>query len=244
MRPEIRTLARLLVVQASWNYERMSGLGLGHAAEPLLEDLDQSDPTRHADALHRAAGFFNSHPYLAGVAVGAEVRAEYDGIAGGQIERLRAALCSPLGALGDQLFWAGAWPAALGAVLIAVALGAGPWAPAAAVLVMLLIRLYMTRWSLRTGLRSGMQVGIALQRTRLRPLIDPLGLAAAFLVGGAVPFVIRTGLGAPRILGAGIALAVAAVGIVAGQRLGPRVTGVRFGLAALLTTLVIRLVLR
>ncbi|MFI5234075.1 MAG: PTS system mannose/fructose/sorbose family transporter subunit IID [Gemmatimonadales bacterium] len=244
MKPEIRTLARLLVVQASWNYERMSGLGLGHAAEPLLQDLDRSDPARHADALHRAAGFFNSHPYLAGVAVGAEVRAEYDGIPGGQIERLRAALCSPLGALGDQLFWAGAWPAAIGAALIAVALGAGWWAPGAAVTAMLATRLYVTRWALRTGLRSGMQVGVALQRTRLRPLVNPLGLAAALAVGAAVPLVIRAGLGAPRAFAAGLTVLVAAAGIAAGQWLGPRTTGIRFGLAALVATLVVRLVLR
>ena len=51
------------------------------------------------------------------------------GVPGAQIQRLRTALCSPLGALGDQLFWAGLVPVLMAARWSAVALGAagGPW---------------------------------------------------------------------------------------------------------------------
>ena len=34
-----RAWLRLLAVQGTWNYERMLGVGMGYAAEPLLEDL-------------------------------------------------------------------------------------------------------------------------------------------------------------------------------------------------------------
>jgi PTS system mannose-specific IID component len=238
--PELRSFGRLLTVQASWNYERMSGLGLGYAAEPLLTDLAASDPTRSGEALLRAAGFFNSHPYLAGVAAGAEVRAEFDGVDGGQIERLRGALCSPLGALGDQLFWAGLWPALIGAALIAVVFGAGWVAPVSAVGGMVLVRLWVTRWALRTGLRSGMQVGVALQRTRLRAWISPAGLVAAVLVGAAVPLVVGAEDGV-RGGPAWAAVLVAAVGVVVGQRKLVRITGVGFGLAALAAGCLVKL---
>ncbi|HEU4763520.1 MAG TPA: PTS system mannose/fructose/sorbose family transporter subunit IID [Gemmatimonadales bacterium] len=244
MRPERRAWLRLLAIQAGWNYEFMSGIGIGHATEPLLEDLTESDPSRHADALRRAGGFFNSHPYLAGVAVGAEARAEYDGIAPAQVARLRAALCSPLGALGDQLFWAGLWPAVLGAAVIAGAVGAGWWVPAGAVALMLAVRGATTRWALRTGLRSGFQVGAALQQTRLRSLVTPLGVAAALVVGAAVPLMLRAGL---RGSGSGawaLALVVAAAGIASGQRFGTRVTGVRLGLAAVVLTFFAGMILR
>ena len=93
----LRAFLRLLTVQGAWNYERMIGVGIGHATEPLLEDLKSADPGRHAEAAVRSAEYFNSHPYLAGLAVGALVRAEYDRVPGPQIARLRAALCSQIG---------------------------------------------------------------------------------------------------------------------------------------------------
>jgi PTS system mannose-specific IID component len=88
----------LLAVQGVWSYERMLGIGMGYAAEPLLHDLQSIDPGRHAEATIRSAEFFNSHPYLAGLAVGAASRAEYDGVPGEQIRASHCA-CGPLGAL-------------------------------------------------------------------------------------------------------------------------------------------------
>src|SRR5262249_2656364 len=114
-----RALLRLLAVQGTWNYERMLGVGMGYAAEPLLEDLKTVDPVRHGEAVVRSAEFFNCNPNLAGLALGATARAEYEDVPGPQIVRLRTALCSPLGALGDDLFWAGLVPALVGATLAA-----------------------------------------------------------------------------------------------------------------------------
>ncbi len=120
-----RALLRLMAVQGTWNYERLLGVGMGYAAEPLLEDLKTVDPVRHGEAVVRSAEFFNCNPNLAGLALGATVRAEYEAVPGAQIARLRTALCSPLGALGDELFWAGLVPALMGLALAGVTLGAG-----------------------------------------------------------------------------------------------------------------------
>ena len=114
MNRRLRALLRLLAVQGTWNYERMLGVGMGYAAEPLLEDLKTVDPVRHGEAVVRSAEFFNCNPNLAGLALGATARAEYEAVPGAQIARLRTALCSPLGALGDELFWAGLVPALVG----------------------------------------------------------------------------------------------------------------------------------
>jgi PTS system mannose-specific IID component len=104
MKPRTEALIRLLAVQASYTYERMAGIGVGHASAPLLRDVFALRSARERrEAVARSADFFNSHPYLAGVAVGAEVRAEQQGIPGPVITRLRTALSGPLGALGDQL---------------------------------------------------------------------------------------------------------------------------------------------
>ena len=57
-------LLRLFTVQGSWNYDRMIGVGVGIAEEPLLRDL-RSGPDNGAAyhaAVARGAHFFNSHP--------------------------------------------------------------------------------------------------------------------------------------------------------------------------------------
>src|SRR5213078_546986 len=109
-------------VQGSYNYERMLGVGVGVAEEPLLRDLGNG---QYGPAVARGAHFFNAHPYLAGLAVGAAARAEHDGAAPDQIERLRTALCGPLGSVGDRLVWAGWLPLTAGLAIAGVALGLG-----------------------------------------------------------------------------------------------------------------------
>src|SRR5207244_10928421 len=100
-------------------------MGIGGGEEPLLPDLRREggdDGVAYRAAVARGAHFFNAHPYLCGLAVGAAARAELDGVPPEQVERLRTALCGPLGSLGDRLVWAGglAVTAGLGAVRVGV----------------------------------------------------------------------------------------------------------------------------
>lgn len=182
-----RALLRLLAVQGAWNYERMTGIGMGYAAEPMLEDLREALPARHLEATARSAEFFNCHPYLAGLALGASVRAEHEGVPGAQIQRLRTALCSPLGALGDQVFWAGLVPIVICLALVTIALGGGGLTLVAAVLAYNVIRILVTRWALATGLGTGMQVGTAISGSWLPKAAARIAAPAGFVAGVAVP---------------------------------------------------------
>ena len=140
-------------------------------------------------ALGRSAGFFNTHPYLAGLAVGAMARAEHDGVPPDQVERLRSALKGPLGSLGDRLIWAGILPA-----LSAVALVLAIWThPLAGVAVFLLgyngVHFLVRWWALRAGWRSGMKVAQELRNPVLRGALRMAGPLAALAVGFALPVV-------------------------------------------------------
>ncbi len=229
----VRASLRLLGVQAAWNYERMTGLGMGYAAEPLLEDLKSADPARHAEAQIRSAEYFNSHPYLAGLALGALVRAEYDLVPGPQIARLRTALTSPLGALGDQLFWAGLVPAVMAAGIVAVVYGAGIWALLAAVLGYNVCRVATGVWALRTGLAHGAKVGSAIGSSWLPAAAQRIGLLAGLLVGIALPLASVWLLQAEHAWELPVAAGTITVGLVAAWTLGPRTNAVRFGLTAI-----------
>ena len=240
MTGRLRALLRLFAVQGTWNYERMLGVGMGYAAEPLLEDLKAVDPVRHGEAVVRSAEFFNCNPNLAGLALGATARAEYEALPGAQIVRLRTALCSPLGAMGDELFWAGLVPALVGAALVGVVLGAGWWAIAGFIIIYNGIRLWTSYWSLWTGMESGMRVGAAIGTSWLPRAIERVGPAAAFALGAAIPVVsawylkpfgFSAGIGAAGVLMAGIALT---------RWFAPFLTTVRFALAAMIFLLVLR----
>ena len=240
MNQRLRALLRLFAVQGTWNYERMLGVGMGYAAEPLLEDLKAVDPVRHGEAVVRSAEFFNCHPNLAGLALGATARAEYEAVAGPLIVRLRTALCSPLGSMGDQLFWAGLVPTLVGITLVAVMLGARMWAIVGFLLAYNSIRIWTGYWSLRTGMSAGMKVGAAIGSSWLPRAIEWVGPAAGFALGAAVPAVAAWYLGIFGWAGAVGAAGVAVAGFALTRWFGPGLNSVRFALLAMLLLLLFR----
>ncbi len=239
MRGRLRALTRLMVLQATWNFERMQGVGMGYVAMPLLEDLAIQDPVRHPEAVARSTEFFNCHPYLAGIAVGATVRAEYDGVPGAQVIRLRTALCGPLGALGDRLFWSGVVPTVMAATCLALVQGAGL---AAIVLLVVLyngLRLATGIWALDAGYGAGMQVSKALANSWLTRAASRINPVAGFAIGLLVPkAMIWLLAGADRWFVV-IALVVGLVGAGLAFRFPSRATSFRFGLVTLVAALLL-----
>ena len=119
--------ARSLVIQGSWNYRTLIGGGFAFALLPLLRAIHRAEPERLREAVERHAVLFNSHPYLASIALGAVAVLEESREDPRLIERFKAALRGSLGTLGDQLVWAGWRPVC---VLLALALlmdGAAWW---------------------------------------------------------------------------------------------------------------------
>jgi PTS system mannose-specific IID component len=188
---------RLLAVQGSWNYETLIGNGIGFSAEPGLRSLPGGvGGVAYNEALAREAGYFNAHPYLASVAVGALVRAELDGVEPQTIERFRTALCSPLGSLGDQLVWASWLPFCSLLSLAAFGLGASPLA---VVFVFLLTynagHFALRAWGLRVGYSRGLSVAIALNNQFLRHAPMHIARGATVLAGFAVPLTLQRAVG-------------------------------------------------
>lgn len=225
------SLLRLFTVQGSYNYERMLGLGMGVAEEPLLRDLRNGpESTAYRAAVARAAHFFNAHPYLCGLAVGAAAKAEHEGTSPDMVERLRAALCGPLGSLGDRLVWAGWLPFVSALALAAVALGGGTWVVVGFLVVYNAGHVALRWWALLAGWRYGTRVAAALHHPVLARAVALTGPAMALATGFALPLV----AGFLGDLFAGTMRAVVAVGAGAGflaLRLRPdMVTGHRLGL--------------
>src|SRR5215218_7085969 len=205
----LRMYIRLFAVQGSWNYETMLGNGIAFCTEPALRLLPGGiKGQRYADALGRQARYFNAHPYLAGVAVGALARAELDEVPAPMIERFRTALGGPLGSVGDRLVWASWLP--LCSLIALGAFGAGA-RPVSVIVIFLLTynigHFLLRAWGLRVGFQRGLRVADALGHPVLRKGPQFVGTAAALLAGVTIPLAAREVIGGGgRILAAEIIL--------------------------------------
>jgi PTS system mannose-specific IID component len=236
----MRSGLRTLLVQASWNYERLVGIGVAFAMEPMLRDLPEGvTGSRYRAALGRAAHYFNGHPYLLGLAVGALARVEHDGLPPQQIARLRTALAGPLGSVGDKLVWAGLLP-----VASAVGLVLAVWSsPAAAVVGFLalynIVHFSLRGWALKSGWSHGIAVGRRLGARTFKLGLKVAGPLAAVTVGFALPvaaaWLVRH-LDLNELTGVGL---IAGVGVVFARWIWPTLGANRFGLAAVAVALIL-----
>ncbi|HEX6941190.1 MAG TPA: PTS system mannose/fructose/sorbose family transporter subunit IID [Longimicrobiales bacterium] len=222
-------LLRSFSIQASWNYQTLLGHGFVVALLPALRSIYRDDPDRFADAVQRHARLFNSHPYLAPMALGAVARLEAEGADPLVIERFKTAVRGSLGTIGDRLVWAGWRPVSLLFALALLMAGAAWWVAVAGFLLLynaghLLLRL----WSYRLGWREGTRVGEHMRRSGIAAVQRALPVVGAFLVGLAVPLAAAGRPLAAVGLTAGNALAApwvaaAAVAALLGVRFGARV---------------------
>jgi len=230
----MRIYLRLFAVQGAWNYETLIGNGIAFCMEPALRLLPGGvNGQRYNEALGRHARYFNAHPYLAGVAVGALARAELDNVPPAMIERFRTALGGPLGSVGDRLVWASWLPLCS---LIALAIFGIGGRPLVEVAIFLAIynggHLAMRAWGLRVGFEHGLRVADALAHPVLRRGPQYIGSAAALLAGVAIPLAAYRLVGNDRSL-AGSLILVAMIGGIAFARFGETIQGWRLSLAIL-----------
>lgn len=230
-RTQAAIFLRLLAIQGSWNYEILLGNGIGFCLEPALRLLPEGIHSDHfKQALARESKYFNAHPYLAAVAVGALARAELDGEPPERIERFRTALCGPLGSVGDRLVWAGWLPFCSLLALAVFGLGGGPGLVLGVFLGLYNIGHFGLRlWGLRTGWNNGLRVAPALANPVFRSGPQHIGRLAALATGFAIPLALYRVIGPGRVLLGGVLTAVIVSALLL-VRLHGRIEGWRLAL--------------
>jgi len=190
---------RCLAIQGSWNYEILVGNGVGFCVEPALRQLPGGiDGPLYRDALARQSVYFNAHPYLAALAIGALARAEVEQVAPQRIERFRTALCGPLGSVGDRLVWAAWLPACSLVALLLFGVGGTPLVVVLGFLVLYNVgHLGLREWALRAGWRHGLRVATALGHPVLQHGPRYIGRVSAVLGGLALPLAVHRAIDGP-----------------------------------------------
>lgn len=186
-----RTFLRSFLIQGSWNYHTMLGSGFAFAMLPALRRMFGSDPEMMDASVARHLEHFNSHPYLANIALGAALKLEAEGADPETVRRFKVAVRGPLGSLGDSLVWATWLPGVAVLALTLYWLGAPGWVSATFFLVLYNIgHIGLRAWGFRAGLADGRDVARRLAETNLTGLTlrlqSALGVALGVLVGAAI----------------------------------------------------------
>jgi mannose PTS system EIID component len=207
----LRVLARSLLVQGSWNYETLIGTGFAFVLLPVLRYIYRDDPEALRAAVTRHCEVFNSHPYLAPLAVGAVARLEAEGTPPEVTARFKNALRGPLGSLGDQLVWL-AWRPTSALLAIALLLLGAPWWVAVGSFLVCYnaVHLWLRVWGFNLGLREGLAVGRVLREFPFNTWIERAARVGMVLAGLCTVLVI--GQAGPGTAEFGIAAAAAVAG--------------------------------
>jgi PTS system mannose-specific IID component len=206
-----RSWWRSFLVQGSWNYDTMIGAGIAYCLVPLLRRIHAGDPVALRAALRRNLEPFNSHPYLAGLAIGAIAKAELEGVDPDRLVRFRAALRGPLGSLGDRAVWATWRPLCLLAAIAAHLVGlSAVWSVVLFLVVFNAGHVALRLWAFRAGWSRGLDVGPALRTEWLERGPDRLAPLVLLLIGLDVAL-LGERLFAPH--GVGLPPALAAVAV-------------------------------
>lgn len=200
-----RMFWRSFLLQAAWDFRHMQGIGFAFSLFPLLRRLYPHADDR-AKAVRRHLEFFNTQPYMAGIALGVaahhEEKLAHEPSAARELRvgQLKKSLGSALAAIGDPLFW-GAWrPFCLtaGAAGVLVAKDAR-WAGAIVATSVILYNIPVAAWrwnGIRWGFEDGEKVAFRLSGMRLQRRLRELrwatfalaALAAATLLLAPPPW--------------------------------------------------------
>ncbi len=166
----LRLAWRSLFIQIFWNYRTMQGEGFLFVLFPFLRRLE-SNPERQTRLVRLSAGFMNTHPCLAPLAMGAMLRrmAGEQELDEHEWQTWREGLCGPLGTVGDTLIWDGLKPLVFVlATIVVLLLGSPQTILLFAVLVLLLYNLPV--WGLRLwGVKEGWNRGREVLRVLEKP---------------------------------------------------------------------------
>ena len=182
----LKMFFRSFLVQGSWNYRSLLGLGFCFCTFPVLKRLCSSEEEKK-QFMDRHLSFFNAHPYFAGYCLGAVAKMEENRqrahIEDDRIIRLfKERLVGPLGAIGDRLFWSNIKPCAAGiGVWLGLIFG---WIAVPVFLVLYNIpHLYFRAKGIYAGYKKGFEVIPYISEKKYKKLLTFIPLVGLFVAG-------------------------------------------------------------
>ena len=175
-------------LQASWNMERMQGLGYCFGMVPILKRLYEGEELKQA--LKRHLEFYNTQPFVTAPIIGItaaleEKKANGADIPDGVINGIKVGMMGPLAGVGDPIFWGTLRPitAALGA---SIAMSGSLLGPIIFFLSFNLIRLAVRWYGIRYGYSKGTDIVQDVAGNKLQKLTEGASILGLFVMGALV----------------------------------------------------------
>lgn len=189
----------LFTSQLGWNYERMQGLGYTYTMMPLLRKFYKK-PEELKEMVKVHMQFFNTHPHVAPIVLGADIAIEENkGIEGKEaVLGIKTGLMGPLAGIGDTLNGVIA-KSVFGGIAGSLALGLK--SGGALMLPLVGILLYTSynffAWWLRwIFLKLGYKEGVKLVSNlsgKLKYITEAANVLGVTVIGAMIPLTVRIG---------------------------------------------------
>lgn len=220
-----KVFRRSLLLQASWNFERLQGLGALYVMAPALRYLYRGEALVRAYGRHTE--YFNTHPFLAPAVLGATLNLEAASVDGAAVEfpvtEFKKLLASPCAAMGDAFFWGGLRPLAA-VVALFFALRGSLLAPLILLLLFNVPHVYCRWRGLCLGLMRGVDIAGELPRYDLPDWAVRLKQVTVLLLGVLCAYLTTQtlrGAQLPVALGLALLPILAAVGWLCRRSVSP-----------------------
>jgi PTS system mannose-specific IID component len=181
--------------EASWNYERMQGLGYLYSILPILKKTHKNkEDLKNAMKMHLE--FFNTNPFIASWIIGMNVKMEDEAAPAETIRSIKVGYMGPLAGIGDSIiyFVVGGIAMLMGSSIAFYGLG-----DATGVLVlwgiMAPVGIILRFWFWRLGLRRGVSAAKEMSQGKgLKRVMELTGATGITTIGAFIPIAVQVGL--------------------------------------------------
>jgi mannose/fructose/N-acetylgalactosamine-specific phosphotransferase system component IID len=184
-----------LSYEASWNYERMQGLGYLYSMLPILKKTHKrKGDLRSAMKMHME--FFNTNPFVASWILGMNAKMEDAGVPTETIRSVKLGYMGPLAGIGDSIIY---FVVGVIAMVIGCAMafyGRGDIIGVLALWVIMapagiILRFWFWRIGLRRGVLAAKQMS---ESTGLKRVMELTGATGLTTIGAFIPIAVQVGL--------------------------------------------------
>lgn len=174
---------RSLLLQGSFNYERMQGGGWTYGLIPGLKKIHQNKKD-FSYAMLDHLQFFNTHPFLVTFIQGIILAMEESKEDRTAIRGIKVALMGPLGGIGDALFWLTLLPITAG-IGASLSLAGNPFGPILFLVIFNAVHFGLLFWLMHYGYSTGTKA-VAKMKENTKKISRAASIVGLCVVGALI----------------------------------------------------------